>query len=250
MNPSPAQTPILLDQHALMVGINGAGKSTRMELQVRWRLRRMEAQRTSPSAYKMIIVDSKPISYGQNDDYGHYSHLGGVIYRDWNDIDLSKEKSRLVIYRPTDGINNPENYAGFFNKMLSFRYRNSKGVISPLPMTIVIDELIDIITSETRRRTYIEGFTKMLTQGRSSLQTLWILTQYPTYIDPSIKRNARVNFCFRLPDQNDRDIMSSVFGSKELKKPIRARHGFYYMNDAIESTLNNPRYYDGRTTAA
>jgi hypothetical protein len=119
--------------------------------------------------------------------------------------------------------------------------------MTPLPMTLAIDELIDIITSDEHRRVYIEGFTKMLTQGRSALQTMWILTQYPVYIDPSIKRNARVNFVFRLPDENDRKIMAGILGSKKVSDPIRSRHGFWYQNDSIETTLNNPVYYDGRS---
>ena len=241
---SPASTPILLDQHALFVGVNGSGKSSRMELEAVWRLQRMA--RYSTSVYKMLIVDTKPISYGQNDDYGHYSHLGGTIYRDWSDIDLAAEKNRLIIYRPTADLVNPEDFAGFFDKILSYRYKAANGNLSPLPMTVIIDELIDIITSDTSRRTYIEGFTKMLSQGRSALQTLWILTQYPTYIDPSIKRNTRVDFVFRLPDENDRKIMAGIIGSDLVRKPVRDRHGFWYFSDAIDSTMVTPWYYDGK----
>lgn len=244
MNPTAAKTPIRLDQHALLVGINGSGKSTRMEMEAAWRLSRM--QRFSPQVYKFIIVDTKPISYGQSDDLGHYSHLGGTIYRDWADINLAKEENRLIIYRPTNDLVNPENFSEFFNRILSYRYRASNGTVSPLPMTVVIDELIDIITSETSRRTYIEGFTKMLVQGRSALQTLWILTQYPVYIDPSIKRNARVNYVFRLPDESDRKIMAGILGFKEAALPIRSRHGFWYQSDAIDSTLSRPWYFDGK----
>ena len=200
----------------------------------------------SSQVYKFLIVDTKPVSYGGDDDLGHYSHLGGTIYRDWADLDLSKEPNRLIIYRPTSDLVTPEEFAKFFDKILSYRYRNSQGKVTPLPMTVAIDELIDIITSETQRRTYIEGFTKMLTQGRSALQTLWILTQYPVYIDPSIKRNARVNFCFRLPDENDRKVMAGILGADKVKNPIRNRHGFWYESDAIETTMENPWYFDGK----
>lgn len=247
MNPAPSQTPILLDQHAMLVGINGSGKSTRMEMEALWRIERMRPY--SPQVYKFIIVDTKPISYGQNDDLGHYSHMGGVIYRDWRDIDLAKEQSRLIIYRPNAEFINPTEFGLFFDHVLSFRYKTSQGNITPLPLTVAIDELIDIVTSETQRKVYIEGFTKMLTQGRSALQTLWILTQYPVFIDASIKRNARVNFVFRLPDKNDREVMAGILGSDEVKKPIRTRHGFFYSSDAIESTLTNPWFFDGKPTS-
>ena len=244
MNPPASHTPILLDQHALFVGVNGSGKSTRMELMVQWRLSRMRG--FSPQSYKIIIVDTKPISYGQQEDLGHYASLGGVIFRTWEDFDVTKVPGHLVIYRPMPDQINPEDFGHFFDKLRGYRYRNSKGNLTPLAMTIVVDELIDIITSPSSRRVYIEGLTKLLTEGRSALQTLWILTQYPVYIDAGIKRNARVNFVFRLPDEDDRKLMAGVLGSKKVKDSIRFRHGFWYQSDAIEATMTEPWFFNGQ----
>lgn len=247
MNPPASMTPIMLDQHALITGINGSGKSTRLTLQASWRLQRM--RKFSPRSWKMVIVDSKPIQYGENDDYGHYWKLGDVIYRDWRRFTLENDY-RCVIYRPTADLVNPTDFGQFFDKLRDYRRKDPHGNLAPLPMTIIIDELIDIIASQRSRRTYIESFTKFLTEGRGALQTLWIATQYPTYIDAGIKRNARVNFVFRLPDGNDRKIMAAVLGSRLLEQPIRYKHGFFYQNDAFDQTLTVPEFFNGIVNAA
>lgn len=254
MNPSAGQTPIYLDQHALFVGTTGSGKSTRMIKELAWRLG--QTRNIDPNSYKIVLVDTKPISYGQSDELGHYSFTGGRIYRDWKTIDLNNEESRLIIYRPTEDLVSPEEFDPFFDKILSYRRTvtrtamvNGKPVTStqasPLPVTLIIDELIDVFSSKDRRSEYMQGFTKFLTQGRSSLQTLWILTQYPTYIDPAIKRNVSANFVFELPDENDRRIMAGILGFKEITKAIPDQHGFWYRNSAIPATRRSPIYYSG-----
>ena len=248
MNPLGAQTPIYLDQHALLVGTTGSGKSTRMVRQLAWRMGRVK--KIDPSAYKILIVDTKPVSFGQDDDVGHYGFTGGAIYRDWRVLDLAKAPGRLLIYRPTQDLINPDEFAKFFNRLLDYRYHDNRTKKdTPLPFTIIVDELVDIFSSEKTRTAYIEGFTKILVQGRSSLQTLWILTQYPTYIDPSIKRNVAVNFVFRLPDENDRKVMAGILGFKEVGGPIRSPHGFFYQNAAIAATTENLVYYNGNGPA-
>lgn len=214
-----------------------------MVKELAWRLHK--TRNLPPDIYKMILIDTKPVSFGQNDDLGHYAFTGGTIYRDWEALDLKREPSRLIIYRPLPDLITPEGFDGFFNKLLSYQFRPQNGQLTPLAMTVIIDELIDIASNERSRMRYIEGFTRLLVQGRSSLQTLWILTQYPAYIDPSIKRNTSVTFLFRLPDPNDRKTMSGVMGLKEVETPIRTRYGFFYQNAAIDRTLVEPLYYTG-----
>ena len=247
MNPLGSQTPIYLDQHALLVGTTGSGKSTRMVRQLAWRMGRVK--NIDPAAYKIVIVDTKPVSFGQSDDKGHYGFTGGTIYRDWRLLDIAKEQNRLIIYRPTEDLKNPDEFQKFFSRMLDYRYKDAKGNVTPLPFTIIVDELVDIFSSEKTRTTYIEDFTKILVQGRSSLQTLWILTQFPVYIDPSIKRNVSVNFVFRLPDENDRKVMAGILGFKEVAKPIRSPHGFFYQNSSIAATTENLIYFNGQGPA-
>ncbi len=227
----------------MFVGKTGSGKSTRMVRELAWRMN--QVKNIDTSAYKIILIDTKPISFGQNDDEGHYAFTGGRIYRDWKLIDLRREATRLVIYRPTANLVNPDEFSKFFDSLETYQVKTNNGRIAPLPMTIIIDELIDIFSSEKRRTTYIEGFTKLLTEGRSALQTLWILTQFPVYIDAAIKRNVSVNFVFRLPDENDRKTMAGILGSKMVAEPIRNSHGFWYQNDAIEATMDQPLYFNG-----
>ena len=215
-----------------------------MVRELAWRIQ--QVRRIDTQAYKIVVVDTKPISFGQNDDEGHYAFVPGArIYRDWKLIDLRRDTSRVIIYRPTPNLINPDEFARFFDSLLQYQVRQKDGRSAPLPMTVIVDELIDIFSSEKRRTTYIEGFTKMLTEGRSALQTLWILTQFPVYIDASIKRNVSVNFVFRLPDENDRKTMAGILGSKLVADPIRSTHGFWYENDAIEATMEQPLFFTG-----
>lgn len=229
----------------MLVGKTGSGKSTRMVRELGWRVQ--QTRRIDPAAYKIILIDTKPISFGQDDDEGHYGRVipGARIYRDWKLIDLRRETARVIIYRPTPNLINPDEFGRFFDSLQQYQVKQQNGKLAPLPMTIIIDELIDIFSSDKRRTQYIEGFTKLLTEGRSALQTLWILTQFPVYIDAAIKRNVSVNFVFRLPDENDRKTMAGILGNKLVADPIRNTHGFWYQNDAIEATMEQPLYFTG-----
>lgn len=242
MNPPPNRLPIWLDQHALLVGINGSGKSTRLGDTAKWRIDLVRQSRMA--RYKFIIIDTKPIEYGQDDDLGHYSYLGGTIFRDWRDFNFEDE-NMLLIYRPLPEFINAQDFTAFFAKCFGYRLRLANGKVAPYPFTIAIDELIDIFTNPRSRLTFIEPFTKILTQGRSSLQTLWIATQFPVYIDSSIKRNARCNFVFRLPDPKDRDLMAAVLGYRGVRRAIPWLHGFWYQNDHVPQTLSRPWLFSG-----
>lgn len=230
------------------MGTNGSGKSTRIIEELIWRLYTVRA--IPANAYKVVLIDSKPVSYGENDAVGHYAYLPGHIVRDWREIDLVTEPERLIIYRPYRELVTPQEFTQLFDKLSTYNFRTPEGNVSALPVTVVVDELSDILSDSKKRVTYIEGFSKMLAEGRSALQTLWIGTQFPVYIDPGIKRNVRVNFCFRLPDEDDRKTMAGVLGWKAVKEPIRDVHGFWYQNDAIQATLDHPIYFDGRKDRA
>ena len=215
-----------------------------MVTQLAWRVQ--QTRKIDPAAYKIVLIDTKPISFGQDDDEGHYGFLPGArIYRDYKLIDLRRDTARIIIYRPTQNLINPDEFGNFFDSLQQYQVKQGNGKVAPLPMTVIIDELIDIFSSDKRRTQYIEGFTKILTEGRSALQTLWILTQFPVYIDAAIKRNVSANFVFRLPDENDRKTMAGILGSKLVAEPIRNTHGFWYQNDAIEATMEQPLYFTG-----
>ena len=79
MNPPARDTPIFMDQHALFVGTTGSGKSTRMVKQLARRMYRV--RNTDPNSYKVVIVDTKPIAFGQSDDGGHYGKLYSILHR-------------------------------------------------------------------------------------------------------------------------------------------------------------------------
>ena len=81
---------------------------------------------------------------------------------------------------------------------------------------LVIDELSDIITQDGKRVVYVQSLDKVLRQGRATLQTVWVATQYPVYIDNTIKRVATVKFIFRLLEQKDRNYAAGMLEKKLL----------------------------------
>ncbi|MHB1669087.1 hypothetical protein [Thiomonas sp.] len=235
-----------MDQHALFVGATGGGKSTRMVKELAWRLGKVRT--VSPALYKVILIDTKPVSFGQQDDEGHYGFTGGTIFRDHRTFDFSTSQSQLLIYRPLPALINPTEFDAFFTKLLTYRTKDKDGNLTPMAMTVIVDELIDIISSGEKRVQFIQAFTKFLVQGRSALQTLWILTQYPVYIEASIKRNVRANFVFDLPDESDRKKMAGVLGYKLVEKKLPFRWGFWYQNADIDSTRSTPLLFSGEPT--
>lgn len=243
MNPPPSLTPIGFDQHTLFVGTTGAGKTTRMLIMLEDRLNRLK--KVSPMVYKIVLIDTKPVSYGQDDAKGHFSFIpDSVIIRDWRQIDLSQIDERVVIYRPTEDLIEPIQFAAFFNQMGKYKLR-VKGNLTAMPLLIIVDELIDVFSAERSRQKYMHGFTKIMTQGRLAMQTIWNLTQYPVYLDSSIKRTSNVIFGFMLPDEKDRVVLAGLLGDRRVRQLPNSTHGFWYQNQQIPQTLIRPLYFDG-----
>lgn len=245
MNPSPFQTPINLDQHAFFVGTTGAGKTHRATLQILARASQLDRAGVPPEVGKILIFDTKPVGYGEDSERGNFYDLPGTIFHDWRDYDPKRIPTRIAIYRPPDEDISPTVFNAFLGYLRGIRYRASSGDVSPMPMTVVFDELTDIITSDGKRVVYLQNLDKLLRQGRSSLQTLWIETQYPAYIDATIKRLTTCRFMFRLPDPKDRKLMEGFFGTKLVGAKIPYRFGFWYQNDLIEATTMMPLFFTG-----
>ena len=249
MNPPASYTPINLDQHGFFFGTTGAGKSYRLRKQVKAREALLARRGIAMNLYKIIIIDTKPVGYGQDDALGHFSDMGGTIIRDWRDFDPNRIQTRIIVYRPRQEDIRPQTFEEFFGFLRGIQYTDRQGKLSQYPFLLAIDELTDVITADGKRVVYLQNLDKILRQGRESLQTIWIATQYPVFIDPSIKRLVTVRFLFRLPDPKDRRMMVGYFGSRLVDKPIRDRHGFWYQNDLIEPTTIEPRYYTGVNAA-
>lgn len=246
MNPPASKTPINLDQSCLFVGTVGAGKTQRTKLQIVHRIRELSAAKISPFIYKIIIIDTKPMNYGGDDSVGHFSDIpDSVIIRDWRRYNQN-DPHRVIIFRPPQEDIHPSLFEAFFKYLISLQFTTSKGKKSQLPFLLVLDELTDIITQDGKRVAYIQALDKLLRQGRQSLQTVWINTQYPVYIDSSIKRLSTVRFIFRLLDQKDRDLMASYTGYAKVKEKIKVPYGFWYQNEMIFSTLQRPVFWTGQ----
>ena len=247
MNPSPFQTPIFLDQHAFIVGTTGGGKTTRTKLQIAARIYDLQRYRVSPKAYKIIIIDTKPITFGMRDDEGFYFDLiqryNGILIREYTAFPWNDESTYLFVYRPNREDINPQNFAEFFMYMANLQMSTETGRVQ-MPYLIVIDELVDIAADDRTRLRYMHGFTRIMAEGRASLQTIWTETQSPRFIFGDIRRLTTARFIFRLPDPEDRKYMRDVTGDTRLRDPIRDPYGFYYSNDQVPNA-SAPIYFSG-----
>ena len=248
MNPSPFRTPIGLDQHMLALGTTGSGKSYRTAIQIRGRLALLEAHKIMPNTYKIVIIDTKRTGWGKDNHLGNFVDLiktvNGVLVWDWRDINW-KDDHYLYVWRVEQtNQTERENINAFFYESMNRKLRNPRGEGTAYPFTIVIDELVDIMATDTARVIYLAGLTEILSEGRGAGQTVWIETQTPTYIHGDIKRMSTVRFVFRLPDPDDRDYVSRLLGNKILKERIPDPFGFYYQNDMIQN--GELFYYNGR----
>lgn len=248
MKASPYQTPIGLSQHAFLVGVTGGGKSTRMLLQLSARLAILKAVRATYSSYRIVLVDSKRVGFGKDDNLGHYADYakrhGGIISRDYRALPWNNATTHLFIYRPIRANVTPEHFSDFFAFMNGLSVRTARGPVA-LPFLIIIDELTDIAADDRSRLTYMKPFTQLMTEGRDLMQTAWILTQSPRFIFGDIRRNTTARFKFRLPDPEDADYVSKIMGYKPVRERNPDPFGFWYQNDLLDSTT--PPIYVSQT---
>lgn len=246
MNPSPFQTPIGLDQHALFLGTTGSGKSFRTALQVRGRLALLQRRGVAPRTYKIVILDTKSVGWGGDDHLGNFTDLlrttRGMLVWDWRDIHWDDDHY-LYVWRIQGLAGDRDNVNAFLMDAQGRKMRAPSGRTTGFPFTIIVDELIDISSTDTARVIYLQGLTKILTTGRASGQTLWVETQTPTYVFGDIKRLSTVRFIFRLPEPDDREYVSKMVDSRLVRSRIPDPFGFFYQNDLIQG--GSLVYYNG-----
>lgn len=210
---------------------------------------RLLKTQVSNTNYKVIHIDTKRAGRGADEETGYFLRelkmYHGVLARNWRDFRLTSPNDPIYhVYRPTRDLQTPQDFNDFFNYLLSQEIRLGKKTIQ-LPMLIVIDEYTDIFGGQTSRTQYMPNFTKILSQGRATLQTVWIASQKTAFIDADIKANVGVRYVFRLPNPDDRKRISAMLGDKRVEKAIRFTHGFFYQNDMLEWAME-PLFFNGR----
>lgn len=244
-------TPIALDQHIFDVGQTGSGKSTIMKLKILSQLLDLERLKIPVSNYRMIIVDTKDTPHGVDWRQGNFDFPDATRIHSWKDFDISTIKTRLIIYRPD--LNSDEMNPGHFREVFQ-DIRNLRLVMPGqkaneaglLPLRVFIDELSDVVGTETTRNAYIDTMSELLVQGRSTWQTFWMSTQNPIYLDANVRRQTQVKFVFYLDSPDDRDFIAKQLGDKTIRKPIPDLHGFFYANRQIESLRGGTIYFSGK----
>ena len=248
-------TPVNLDQHVFACGITGSGKSTIMTLKVLSLERQLIQHQVPSSNYKILVVDTKDTPHGIPWSQGNFNFKGAVRIRSWKDFRPSRIDNRIVIYRPDPDSSeaNPESFQEMFAYLRSLKLIHGGEKPSEaglLPMRIFIDELKDIVGDDTSRNVYLSSMAELLTQGRSTWQTLWVGTQNPVFLDSDIKRNMPVKFAFYLDAVSDRETMAKQMGVKAINMPIPDQHGFWYANRQLAYLQGRAMYISGNVRAA
>ena len=247
--PPASDTPIFIDQHAQFQGTTGSGKTYRAtyQLMARWR----QLQRVPQNEYFIVVVDTKPVPRGFDDAIGNFGVLqkppfnGHLLHSPLSQFDFnSLTATRVIVYRPEESRRSPDYFSEDFEYLHGLQFRDAKGKVSSLPFLIYLDEIIDVFSSEDTRKEYMIGFSKLMAQGRSSWQTVWVGSQMPVYIDTSILRLCTASFVFRLETEDDRLKMARNLGAPMMRDRIPNKHGFWYVNTASEK-YGAPTYYDG-----
>lgn len=249
MNPPPSSTPITYDQHAAFFGATGSGKTYRQTMMLYWRMRRLQEAQVSPTAYKIIQVDTKRAGPGYDERVGYFApelrQFGGVLVDDYHKFRLTSPTDPAYhVYRPPREAQTPESFDAFFAYLMTQDVSNGRSRIQ-LPMLVIIDEYTDIFSGATSRTSYMPSFSKILQQGRSTMQTFWLASQKTSWIDSDIRANVTARFVFRMVDERDRERVAQMMGDKIVKQRIRAVHGFWFQNDLFEWSLS-PIYFNGR----
>ena len=157
MNPPASRTPINFDQHCLFVGTTGAGKTERTKKQLRWRIQELNHFAIPKDIYKIIVIDTKPMHYGGDDEKGHFADIpDAVISRDWHKYNPNGPR-RVFVLRPKQGDIHPALFDGFFKYLASLQYVNKEKKESQKPFLLVMDELTDIITQDGKRVVYVQS---------------------------------------------------------------------------------------------
>ncbi len=244
-------TPIRLDQHTFDVGQTGSGKSTMMELKIVSLTRRLNRQQVPVRNFVQLVIDTKDTPHGVDWSRGNFSFPGAVRIHRWRDFHPERGLARIWIYRPDPQGDemDPASFRQLFDHLRQLKLVKAGQRLSEaglLPMRIYIDELKDVVGTETSHNVYLASLADLLTQGRSTWQTLFVATQNPIYLDSDIRRQMQVKFSFYLDSVDDRDIMARQMGVRDIKLPIPDPHGFWYSNRLLEELRGRAVYFSGR----
>jgi hypothetical protein len=92
-------------------------------------------------------------------------------------------------------------------------------------LTIYVDEAYTLSEPGARPGAMLRA---IWTRGREFNIGAWAATQRPTWLPLFILSEADYYFVFRLTLSDDRRRMAEFMG-EEVMRPIKDRHGFYYM---------------------
>lgn len=245
-----AVTPIRLDQHVFDVGQTGSGKSTMLKLKVLSLERDLRRHGVPESNYKIIVIDTKDTPHNVPWSQGNFHFKNAARITRWTDFVPTRIKERIVIYRPEPGseFSRPESFQQFFGYLreIKLQHRGERLQESGLlPMRIFIDELKDVVGEANNRNVYLESLSELLTQGRSTWQTMFIATQNPIYLDSDIRRQMQVKFAYYLDAPADRDLMAKQMGVPAIREPIPDVHGFWFANRQVEQLRGRAMYIAG-----
>jgi ABC-type dipeptide/oligopeptide/nickel transport system ATPase component len=199
------------DEHVLVVGSTGSGKSFLVESYL--------------AGFQHVVkLDTKGEYYERKRD--DVSAWTGLIEGEDFDVifhlsEIDKIQTEKIIYVPDF----EEQTSDYYNAFFQWCYERQN-------TTVWIDELMSIAESPQRYPKYLKAIA---TRGRSRNVSMWSLSQRPSDIPTIIPANITHFFAFNLNLPTDREKMVKLTGHEQfLEKP--GDFNFWYFKNGS----NNP----------
>lgn len=210
-------TTIGTDEHTLVVGMTGSGKSYFCE--------------TYLKGYPHVIKLDTKGEYFERKKAGLNAWAGLEEGKDFVMVEHITELAQVttpkIIYCPDFEEQEPEYYDEFFR----FCYMRENTIIW-------VDELMSISTASF----YPKWLRACMTRGRSKNVSVWACTQRPLDIPSIVPSNTTHFICYDLMLEQDRKKMSDITGAPEFRNRPKGKYHFWYfknkgMNNALLCVL-------------
>lgn len=205
--------------HTLIAGAQGSGKSTVMTGLIHTALYQ------SPAAVQMILIDPKRV------DLVEYRNLPHVLRYATEDNQIADALRYAVDVMEA--------------RFKDMARRNLK-LYDGATLYIFIDEVADLMTDATNKRTFMPLIQRLAQKGRAAKVTVIMATQCTlrTVIDTSVKCNFPCRLALRTATAQDSRNIIDQAGAEQLPNPRTAGRACGIWRDGADISVNVLHRYD------